>query len=236
MKILVIDSELQSRRLLRTCLERKGYEVVEAATGSEGIAETMRVRPGAVLLDMELPDIDGSIVLKRLREWGQAPVLVVSASAQEAEGMIALDDGAQDCFTTALNAAELLAPIRDAQQLAPPDEEPASFRCGDLEMNSTTRTVRMKDHKVQLTSTEFSLLALFIKHVGRVLTHGSLMREIWGTTDAVKMGRLRGYMAHLRRKLQPDSVEAELSFTETGIGYRLVLKEKSPLLSRQMCE
>jgi two-component system KDP operon response regulator KdpE len=228
MKILVIDGELQTRRLLRTCLESNGYEVVEAATGREGIDEAIRTCPGMVLLDLELSDVDGLIVLKQLREWTRIPILVVSARAHEEDKIVALDSGANDYIAKPFSTAELLARLRVAHRLAPPvSKEPTSFCCGGLQVDLAARTVLFKGQKIELTSTEYSLLALFIKHTGKVLTHGYLLREIWGATDAAKMGRLRVYMTHLREKLEPNPAESELFFTKTGIGYRLVLKERN---------
>jgi two-component system KDP operon response regulator KdpE len=229
MHILVIDSELPTRRLLRTCLELSGYEVVEAASGIEGIDELIRTRPGAVLMELELPDIDGLIVLKQLREWSQIPVLVVSTRAREDDKISALDSGANDYIAKPFSTGELLARMRVAHRLTPPlAEEPTICSFGGLQVNLVAQTVLFKGEKLELSSIEYSLLALFMKHTGKVLTHGFLLREIWGTTDAAKMGRLRMCMSHLREKLEPDPAESELSLSETGIGYRLVFRERRP--------
>ncbi len=227
MKILVIDGEPQTRRLLRVCLEENGYGVVQAATGKEGVHEAIKSRPCAVLLEIALSDIDGLTVLKQLREWTQVPVLVVSTRDNPDEKIAALDNGANDYITKPFNTGELLARLRVARRLVPVTvEEPTYFHCGDLQVDLTTHTVLMKGRKVELTDTEYSLLALFIKHTGRVLTHGCLLRKLWGTTDPAKMRSLRVYMEHLLEKLQPDPDEPELFFADTGIGYRLVLRER----------
>ena len=226
-KILVIDGDLQTRRRLRNCLERNGYDVVEAATGSEGIDETIRTRPHVVLLDLELPDIDGLIVLKRLREWGQVPVLVVSPCENQTGRIIAWDDSANGHLPEPFSASELVNTLQVAYHCGPvPVEKTGIFHYGNLEVDLAARVVLIEGRPVELTSTEYSLLALFIKHIGKALTHGYLLREIWGTTDAAKMGRLRICMAQLREKLEPEPSESELFFSETGIGYRLVLRGK----------
>ncbi len=226
MKIMVIESELQTRRLLRMCLEREGYEVVEATTGTEGIDETMRTCPSAILTELKFSDMEGLVVLKRLRELTPAPVLVVS-DAREEERIAALDGGANDFIAKPFSTGELMARLRVARRVATPIAEPAaSLRCGSLEVETMSHTVVVKGRKVELTSTEHSLLTLFIKHTGKVLTHGFLLREIWGTTDAAKMGRLRVYMTHLREKLEQNPDESEMFLTKTGIGYRLVVREK----------
>lgn len=228
MKILVIDSEPQSWRLLRTSLEENGYYVVHAATGKEGFHQAINTRPCAVLLELALSDIDGLTVLKQLREWTQVPVLVISARDDPADKIAALDNGANDYVTKPFHAGELLARLRVARRLVPVTvEEPTNFHCGDLQVDLMTHTVLMKGRKVELTETEYSLLALFIKHTGRVLTHGCLLRKLWGTTDPGKMGSLRVYMDHLWEKLQADPDQPELFFADTGIGYRLVHRERA---------
>jgi two-component system KDP operon response regulator KdpE len=227
MKILVIDSEGTARRSLRTCLEKEGHEVIEAATGHEGVHAAIRSRPGAVLLELTLSDIDGLKVLKQLREWTQAPVLMVSARNCDDDKIAALDSGANDYITKPFSTGELLARLRVAHRLAPPPpEEPTRFCCGGLHVDLVAHTVLMKGQRVELTDTEYSLLALFVKHSGKVLTYGCLLRKIWGTTDPAKMAHLRLYVEHLWEKLRADPVRPELFFANTGLGYRLVVKEK----------
>jgi two-component system KDP operon response regulator KdpE len=221
--VLVIDDEIQIRRLLRACLERNGYEVIEAATGDAGLGEALRHRPGAVLLDLGLPDIDGQEVLKRLREWSQVPVVVVSVRGQEEDKITALDNGANDYITKPFGTGELLARLRAAQRSAQPPTTTETFQSGPLRVDLTTRTVKVKGRSVHLSATEYSLLRLFVKHAGKVLTHGQILREVWGTDDMEKTGYLRVYMAYLREKLEADPAEPELLITEPGIGYRLVI-------------
>lgn len=210
MKILVIDSEPQTP-LLRAFLEENGYCVVQAATGKEGIYEAIKSRPSAVLLELALPDLDGLTVLKQLREWTRVPLLVISTRDHPDLKITALDNGANDYLTKPFHVGELLARLRVARRSVPVAvEEPTNFHCGDLQVDLTTETVLMKGRKVELTDIEYSLLALFIKHSGRVLTHGCLLRKLWGTTDPAKMRSLRVFMAHLWEKLRDDPDEPEL--------------------------
>ena len=222
--VLLVDDEAQIRRLLRACLERNGYEVVEAATGDDGIQQAIRVQPDAVLLDLGLPDIDGLAVLKRLREWSQVPVLVVSVRGQEDDKITALDSGANDYITKPFSTGELLARLRAAQRANPSPAQAEIFHSGPLKVDLASRTVKVKGRPVRLTATEYSLLRLFVQHAGKVLTHGQILREIWGTDDAEKTGYLRVYMAYLREKLEAKPPEPELLVTEPGVGYRLVVK------------
>ena len=223
--VLIIDDEIQMRRLLRACLERNGYDAVEAATGDAGLDEAVRHQPGAVLLDLGLPDMDGQAVLKRLREWSQVPVLVVSVRGHEEDKITALDNGANDYVTKPFSTGELLARLRVAQRSALPPATPEVFQSGPLRVDLTTRTVKVSGRKVRLSATEYSLLHQFVKHAGKVLTHGQLLREVWGTNDVEKTGHLRVYMAYLREKLEANPAEPELLITEPGIGYRLVVPD-----------
>jgi two-component system KDP operon response regulator KdpE len=223
--VLVIEDETQMRRLLRVCLEMNGYEVAEAATGEEGLAEAVRIQPKVVLLDLGLPDMDGMIVLKRLREWSQAPVLMVSVREHEDEKIAALDNGANDYITKPFSTGELLARLRVALRQAQPPTAATVFSSGNLQVDLTTRMVKMGERVVKLTATEYALLHLFVQHAGKVLTHGQLLREIWGSQDVQKTGPLRVYMAYLREKLEKNPAKPELLVTEPGVGYRLVVRE-----------
>jgi len=223
--VLVIEDEVQMRRLLRVCLERNGYEVAEAATGEEGLAEAVRIQPKVVLLDLGLPDMDGMIVLKRLREWSQAPVLMVSVREREDDKITALDNGANDYITKPFSTGELLARLRVVLRHAQPSTAATVFSSGNLQVDLTTRTVKISGRTVKLTATEYALLHLFVQHAGKVLTHGQLLREIWGSQDVQKTGPLRVYMAYLREKLEKNPAKPELLITEPGVGYRLVLRE-----------
>ncbi len=220
---LVIDDEPQIRRLLRVCLEAKGYKVKEAATGQEGIALAAQYPPEVVILDLGLPDMDGTTVLKRLREWTRVPVLVLSVRDREEDKITALDNGADDYVTKPFSTGELLARLRAALRHAQPAEEKSLFRSGPLEVDLASRTVLSKGKQVRLTVTEYNLLRLFVKHAGKVLTHRQILREVWGPNYTEQTHYLRVYMTHLREKLEPDPSKPTLFITEPGVGYRLVL-------------
>jgi two-component system, OmpR family, KDP operon response regulator KdpE len=223
--VLVIDDEVQIRRLLRVCLEMNGYDVVEAATGQSGIEEAVRRQPDVVLLDLGLPDIDGLTVLKRLREWSQAPVLVVSVRHREDDKIAALDNGANDYITKPFGTGELLARLRVLQRSAQPRLKVEVFHSGPLSVDLTSRTVKIKGRAIRLTATEYSLLLLFVQHAGKVLTHGHLLREIWGVQEAEKTGPLRVYVGYLRDKIEADPSKPQLLVTEPGVGYRLAIRD-----------
>lgn len=223
--VLVIDDEQQIRRLLRVCLEANGYKVAEAATGQEGITRAAQYPPDVVILDLGLPDLDGVTVLKRLREWSQVPVVVLSVREREEEKIAALDQGADDYVTKPFGTGELLARLRAAQRRATPEPEITVFRSGQLEVDLSARVVRLKGNEVKLTATEYSLLRLFVQHAGKVLTHRQILREVWGPNYEEQTHYLRVYMAHLREKLESEPSQPTLLVTEPGVGYRLIEKE-----------
>jgi two-component system KDP operon response regulator KdpE len=222
---LVIDDELQMRRLLRVCLEANGYRVTEATTGKEGIAEAAQHPPDVVLLDLGLPDMEGVAVLKRLREWSQVPVVVLSVRDREEDKIAALDNGADDYVTKPFSSGELLARLRVAQRHATPASEATVFRSGQLEVDLAARVVKLKGKEVKLTATEYSLLRLFVQHAGKVLTHRQILREVWGPNYVEQTHYLRVYLAHLREKLEASPAQPELLITEPGVGYRFVSQE-----------
>ena len=219
---LVIDDELQIRRLLRVCLEANGYRVLEAATGQEGITEAAQRTPDVVILDLGLPDMDGVAVLKRLREWSKVPVIVLSVRDREDDKIAALDNGADDYVTKPFGTGELLARLRVAERHAFPSADSAIFRAGDLEVDLTARVVKLKGQEVKLTATEYSLLRLFVRHAGKVLTHHQILKEVWGPNSIEQTHYLRVYIAHLREKLEADASKPHLIVTEPGVGYRLL--------------
>ena len=222
---LVIDDELQMRRLLRVCLEANGYRVLEAATGTEGIAEAAQHPPDVVILDLGLPDMEGVAVLKRLREWSRVPVVVLSVRDREEDKIAALDNGADDYVTKPFSSGELLARLRVAQRHAAPSSETTVFRAGQMEVDLAARVVKLKGKEVKLTATEYSLLRLFVQHAGKVLTHRQILRDVWGPNYVEQTHYLRVYLAHLREKLEANPSQPELLITEPGVGYRLVCKE-----------
>jgi two-component system KDP operon response regulator KdpE len=221
---LVIDDEPQIRRLLRTLLESNGYRVFDAATANDGLAQAAQRRPEVILLDLGLPDLEGAEVLRRLREWNRAPVIILSVRDQEQEKVAALDQGADDYVTKPFNSAELLARVRAALRHAQPRAEDATFTAGDLEVDLARRIVRKAGEEVKLTPIEYSLLRLLVTHAGKVLTHRQLLTEVWGPKAVEQTHYLRVHFAHLREKVERDPANPELIITEPAVGYRLVPK------------
>src|SRR6266566_1356258 len=222
---LIVDDEVQIRRLLRVVLEAEDYQVHEAETGQQGLTETASRRPDIILLDLRLPDLDGLEVLKRLREWSEAPVLVLSVRDDEAGKVAALDAGAEDYVTKPFSTPELLARLRAAQRKTRPEEEVSVFKSRDLIVDLTARVVTRGDRDIKLTATEYALLRLFVRHPGRVLTHRYILREIWGPKSEEHRQYLRVYVTHLRQKIESDPASPSLIKTELGIGYRFISNE-----------
>ncbi len=220
--VLVIDDEVQIRRLLRVCLEANGYRVEEATSGEEGLRAAAQHPPDLVVLDLGLPELDGLTVLQRLREWSRVPVVVLSVRDREEDKIAALDEGADDYVTKPFSTGELLARLRAAMRHAQPAPELTVFRSGPLEVDLTARVVRLKGQEVKLTATEYSLLRLFVQHAGKVLTHRQILREVWGPNAVEQTHYLRVYIAHLREKLEAEPARPRLILTEPGVGYRLV--------------
>jgi two-component system, OmpR family, KDP operon response regulator KdpE len=217
---LIIDDEVQIRRLLRVALEAENYQIHEAETGQEGLVEIANRRPAIILLYLGLPDMEGLEVLKRLREWSEAPVLVLSVRDDEAGKVAALDAGAEDYVTKPFSTPELLARLRAAQRKTRPEEEVSVFKLGDLIVDLAARVVTRTGREIKLTATEYALLRLFVRHPGRVLTHRYILREIWGPKSEEHRQYLRVYITHLRQKIEADPTTPYLIKTEPGIGYR----------------
>ena len=223
--ILVIDDEVQIRRILRISLEANGYQVAEAATGQEGLELAGRLRPDVVVLDLGLPDQDGLDVLRQLREWSRTPVLALSVRDRDQDKIALLDAGADDYLTKPFSMGELLARLRTTQRPTQPSQESAVFHTGPVAVDLAHRLVTVEDEPVKLTSTEYALLRLFIQNAGKVLTHTQLLREVWGAEYVEETHYLRVYVAHLRGKLEADPANPRLLLTEPGVGYRLAIEE-----------
>jgi two-component system KDP operon response regulator KdpE len=226
--VLIIDDEVQIRRLLRVTLEANGCRVFEAATGREGLVEAAQCRPEAVILDLGLPDMDGVEVLKRLREWSQTPVIVLSVRDGEDDKVSALDNGADDFINKPFSTAELLARLRVAQRHSQPIPENAVFRSGPLEVDLASRVVLVRGQAVKMTPTEYSLLRLLVRNAGKVVTHRQLLKEVWGPNYGDQTHYLRVYIAHLREKIEASPGRPELLITEPGVGYRLLPQAPEP--------
>lgn len=217
---LIVDDELQIRRLLRLALESNGYAVQEADCGEQGLAKVAFHRPDVIILDLGLPDLDGVQVLKRLREWSETPVVILSVRDSEEQKVAALDAGADDYVTKPFSTAELMARLRVAQRRARPADESPVFSVGKLKVDLANRCVTLAKKELKLTATEYALLVLFVKHAGRILTHRQILREIWGPKSEEHRQYLRVYVTHLRQKIEPDPAKPTLITTEPGIGYR----------------
>ena len=220
--VLIIDDEVQIRRLLRVALEGSGYRVFDAATGQEGLIEAAQRRPDAVVLDLGLPDMDGVTVLQRLREWSQVPVLVLSVREGEDDKVSALDNGADDFVTKHFSTAEFLARLRVARRRGALMADNAVFRSGRLEVDLSSRQVLVQGKEIKMTPTEYSLLRLLVRNAGKVVTHRQILKEVWGPNYGEQTHYLRVYIGHLREKLEVNPSRPELLVTEAGVGYRLL--------------
>jgi two-component system KDP operon response regulator KdpE len=220
LEILVIDDEVQIRRLLRVTLEAAGYAVREADAGQIGLNEAAYRRPDAIILDLGLPDLPGVEVLKRLREWSQVPVLILSVRGAEGDKIAALDAGADDYLTKPFGSGELLARLRVLLRRAQTPEETGVSKFGAVEVDFTRRVVTKNGAEVRLTAKEYALLRLLLIHRDKVITHRQVLREIWGPKAEDQTHYLRVYMARLRQKLEDEPNQPRFFRTEAGIGYR----------------
>jgi two-component system KDP operon response regulator KdpE len=219
--VVVIDDEVQLRRLLRVTLEANGYKVFEAPDGQQGLAEVAARHPDVVLLDLGLPDMDGVDVLLRLREWSSVPVVILSVRESEQEKVTALRNGADDYLTKPFSTEELLARLQVARRHAQPAAEETIFRSGPLTVDLASRSVTVNGKPVKLTGTEYALLRLFVRNAGRVLTHPQIMEAVWGPSHRDKTHYLHVYMTYLREKIEAVPSRPELLLTEARVGYRL---------------
>ncbi len=219
-RILVVDDERPIRRFLNASLSGS-YAILEAANGVEAIHAVTTERPDLVILDLGLPDMDGVEVTRRLREWTQIPIIIVSVREQETDKIAALDAGADDYLTKPFGAGELLARIRVALRRSLQTESEPVFSIGRLSVDLTLRTVTIEGQPVTLTPTEYDLLKTFIKHAGKVLTHRQLLRTVWGNSYETDTHILQVNISNLRRKIEPDPARPTHIVTEAGVGYRL---------------
>jgi two-component system KDP operon response regulator KdpE len=221
-RILVIDDEKQIRRMLKTALTGYGYDIAEAPSGQEGLNQTAIFHPDLIILDLGLPDLDGIEVIKRLREWAQTPIIVLSVREDEEDKIRALDAGADDYVTKPFSMGELLARLRVAlRHMAKSEDEPVLV-FGKLTVDMARRLVFLDGEEVKLTPTEYEILKYLALQAGRVVTHGQLLRAIWGPNYQEQTHYLRVYVGQLRRKIEADPSQPAIIVTESGVGYRLV--------------
>ena len=218
--ILIIDDEVQIRRLLEITLSANDYKISEASTGKEGLTLAASVQPVLIILDLGLPDTDGLIILKKLREWYHKPIIILSVRNSEVDIVKALDSGANDYLTKPFRTGELLARIRVAIRQSQGIADKPILEFGSLSIDLASHTARKNNEQLKLTSTEFSLLALLAKNEGRVLTHQYILKEVWGMGYIEQTQYLRVFIAQLRKKVEDDPAKPKLLNTESGIGYR----------------
>lgn len=221
--ILIVDDETQIRRLLEITLSASGYKTIEASTGKEGLLMVASYQPSLIILDLGLPDIDGIDVLKNLREWFYKPIIILSVRNSEEDIVHALDKGANDYLTKPFRTGELLARIRASLRQGQTANDTPVFQIGDLSVDVANHIAKKKDELLDLTPTEFSLLSLFVKNQGCVLTHQYILKEVWGYGYVEQTQYLRVFVAQLRKKLEDNPTKPTLLVTESGIGYRFGL-------------
>ena len=219
--VLVVDDEPQILRALGATLRGAGYSVDSAATAEEALTAAAARPPEAVILDLVLPDGNGTDVTRELRSWSDAPVIVLSAVGEERAKIAALDAGADDYVTKPFSVDELLARLRAVLRRRAASAEPI-IEVGDLRIDVAEHTVAVGGERVKLSPHEFDLLRVLAQNRGKLMTHRALLREVWGPSYQVEAHYLHVYVSHLRRKLEPDPASPRYLLTEPGAGYRLV--------------
>lgn len=223
--ILIIDDEAQIRRLLQITLQAEGYNVLEAATAAEGIAMAGSHHPQVILLDIGLPDESGHEVLKKLREWFENPIIILSVQSGEEDIIAALDNGANDYLVKPFRTGELVARIRTALRNTAKDTANPVIEGNGLSIDLSAHTVKKNGELLKLTVTEYALLALMAKNEGKVLTHQYLLKQVWGPTYTEQSQYLRVFVAQLRKKIEDNPNKPGYIITEAGIGYRFSLQK-----------
>ena len=225
-KILLIEDDASIIRFLSLSLDKNGYKVIEARNGIEGISLFMSDNPDLILLDLGLPDIDGSEVLRQIRSQSEVPILVVSARGQEREKVEALDLGADDYVTKPFGTGELLARVRAALRVnrysTAGSLPTGTFTAQDLEINYERRKVFVAGQEIKLTQTEYNIVAFLSEHAGRVMTYAAIVRAIWGDTDCGSTKKLQVNMANIRKKLGSRPGSNNYILNELGVGYRMI--------------
>jgi two-component system, OmpR family, KDP operon response regulator KdpE len=225
-RILVIDDEAQIRRLLEITFSNLGWEVFSASDGASGLEAARGNKPDVVLLDLNLPDMPGSEILARLREWSTVPVIVVSVRDAERDIVALLNAGADDYVVKPFYTNELVARIEAVHRRRMPEREPV-FRSGRLEVDVSRHEAKVADELVRLTPTEYAVLEILVRYAGRIVTRERLLKEVWGPAGEAEEGSLRVYINSLRKKIEVDPASPKLIVTEAGVGYRLEFEQPS---------
>ena len=224
-RVLVVDDEKSIRRFLRAALSSHGFDVHETDTGELALMLAASILPDVIILDLGLPDIDGIEVTRRIREWSQVPILILSVRDQENEKIRALDAGADDYLTKPFGVGELTARIRVALRRSYKTENQPVFSVGNLRVDLVRRSVSVDGHEISLTPNEYELLKLLIQNAGKVVTHRQMLHQVWGADYETGAHLLRVNISNLRHKLEPDPAQPFYILTESGIGYRLKIED-----------
>jgi len=220
LRVLVVDDERPIRRFLSASLGER-FTISEAENGRDALRAAAVDRPDLVILDLGLPDMDGTDVTRRLREWTDVPVIIISVRDRDEDKIAALDAGADDYLTKPFSVGELLARIRAALRRSVKPESSSVYQSGDLTVDLQKREVRLRETYVTLTPTEYDILRVLVNHAGRVLTHRQLIQEVWGGNCGADAHLLRVNISNLRRKVELDPLRPRHIITEPGVGYRL---------------
>jgi two-component system, OmpR family, KDP operon response regulator KdpE len=220
-RILIVDDELPIRRFLHTALSSEKFSLHEAEKGHADLAAAVAIRPDVILLDLGLPDLDGIEIIRRIREWSQVAIIVLSVRDHEDDKILALNAGADDYLTKPFGVGELLARIRAALRRSLKQTPDPVFTSGELVMDLTLRRVTVRGKYVQLTPTEYDLLRLLVTHAGKVLTHSMILKQLWGVATMQQPHVLRVNISNLRHKIEADPSRPRHIITEPGVGYRL---------------
>jgi len=223
-EILVIDDELQIRKLLQITLQSHGCSVILTNTSAEGLVAAANKHPDLIILDLGLPDENGHETLRKLREWSAVPLIILTVQSKEEDIIRALDNGANDYLVKPFRTGELLARIRSALRGSASEENIPVIKFKGIELDLTSRSVKVNDEPIQLTQTQYALLVLFAKNEGKVLTHQYILREIWGEEFANQLQYLRVFVAQLRKRLEQNNSGVVYISTVSGVGYRFVCK------------
>lgn len=221
LRVLVVDDEPAIRRFLRASLGAHGYTVMEASCGEDALKTVALNHPEVVILDLGLPDINGVEVTRRLREWTQIPIIILSVREHEGDKIAALDAGADDYLTKPFGMGELMARMRVVLRRSAQTTEEPIYQICELKVDLARRQVSVAGQDISLTPTEYDLLRVLAQHAGKVITHHQLLRMVWGDAYQTETHLLRVNMSNLRRKIEPDPARPRYILTEPGVGYRL---------------